>query len=89
MSPCFSPLPWHSLLSVRPCTGAACTLIVVSLVVLDEGLLHPRMALEAGSGVALRYEDKTAQLGSGATWQWCPVWWGGQDGPWQWGQEHH
>lgn len=48
--------------------------------ILEEGLLLPRMALEAGSGVALRFKVRTVQLGAGAAWQWCLVWWGGKDG---------
>lgn len=53
-------------------------LIVGSVVVLGEGLLCPRMPFEAGSGVALRYEDKTTQLGAGTTGQWCLGWWKGE-----------
>lgn len=61
----------------------------VSWVVLGEGLLHPRMALEAGSGVALRYEVGTVRVGAGTAWQRCPGQWGGKDGLQSWDWQCH
>lgn len=76
--PSLSPLP--SLLCVQPRTGTARTgsLTVGSLVVLGEGLLLLR--------VGLRYQDKTAWLGTGTACLQRPRW-----GGWQrlWGQQCH
>lgn len=87
VSPCFSPLPCHSVaLHLAPHRSHLHWFLIVGHWCYWE---RPRMAFEAGSAVALRYEDKAAQLGSGTTCQWGPAWWEGQDGPRRWGWQRH
>ena len=55
VTPSFSPLPWHSSFSVRPCTGATSTgFLLLGQWWYWERRCCARMAFEAGSGVALR-----------------------------------